>query len=194
MRLAAPGDGAAISAIYAPIVEGTAISFETSPPTAAAMAERIRATVARLPWLVCEVGDDVVGYAYASPHHDRPAYRWSVNVSVYVDAGRRRRGVATGLYRSLFAVLDELGLRTAFAGITLPNAASVAFHEAFGFEPVGVFRDAGYKLGSWHDVGWWGRPVGDRADPPAAPIPLSDRRGTDRLAAAVAAGEPSVTA
>ena len=155
IRLATDGDAAAIAAIYRPIVESTAISFETEPPDAGAMRGRIAETVRAYPWLVCEIGDRLAGYAYASPHRARAAYRWSVDVSVYVEPAHRRNGVAGSLYTSLFAILTAQGFFNAFAGIALPNAASVALHEHLGFQPIGIYRRVGYKLGAWHDVGWW---------------------------------------
>jgi phosphinothricin acetyltransferase len=155
IRLATDGDGAAVAAIYRPVVEQTAISFETVAPTAEDMARLIRETVPTYPWLVCEIGGQVVGYGYATKHRVRSAYRWSVDTSVYVSEDYRRRGVGRGLYRSLFAILAVQGFYSAFAGIALPNPASVGLHESLGFEPVGVFRRVGHKLGGWHDVGWW---------------------------------------
>ncbi len=155
-RVATVDDAAEILAIYGPIVEATAISFEVVPPTLDEMRERIRTKVARLPWLV-GVGDDgrVEGYVYASPHRDRAAYQWSVDAAVYVREDCRGRGLARGLYALLFDEVARLGYFQAFAGITLPNAASVALHEAVGFVKLGVYRDVGYKHGAWRDVGWW---------------------------------------
>lgn len=149
-------DAAACAAIYAPYVEGTAISFEAEPPTAEEFAERIATVAERYPWLVAEDADgDVAGYAYASQHHPRAAYRWAVDVAVYVDGSRQRHGTGRRLYEALLERLRELGYRVACAGVTLPNDASVGLHEALGFEPVGVYRRIGWKGGAWHDVGWW---------------------------------------
>ena len=97
----------------------------------------------------------IVGYAYASAHHERAAYRWSVSTAIYVSRDHHRRGAGRALYTTLFALLRALGYRQATAGITLPNPASVGLHEAFGFAPVGVYRQIGYKMGEWHDVGWY---------------------------------------
>lgn len=155
IRLAKPADAAAINAIYAPhITEGVA-SFETTPPTEAEMAERIRRTVGERPWLVYEDGGTIWGYAYAARHRERLAYQWSVETSVYVHRQKHRAGVGRALYQALFQELTRLGYYNAYAGVTLPNAASVALHESFGFLPVGVYRHAGFKLGRWWDVGWW---------------------------------------
>jgi phosphinothricin acetyltransferase len=172
VRPATTGDAAAFAAIYAPIVEETPISFETAAPGPAEMAARIARILRTHPWLAAEENGEVAGYAYASPHRERAAYRWSVDVAVYVRAGARRRGAARALYARLLEILTAQGFHRAFAGISLPNPASVAFHEAMGFEPVGVYRDVGYKAGAWRDVGWWGRPLALLADPPAEPLPF----------------------
>jgi phosphinothricin acetyltransferase len=155
IRLATEADASAIAAIYGPIVERTAISFETVAPTAEDMARLLSETLPTYPWLVSEINGQVAGYAYATKHRVRAAYRWSLDTSVYVSEDYRRRGVGRGLYRSLFAILAAQGFYNAFAGIALPNPASVALHESVGFEPIGVFRRVGHKLGAWHDVGWW---------------------------------------
>lgn len=171
IRRADEGDAEAIAAIYAPIVASTPISFEVVPPTAAEMAGRLASLGDRYPWLVADEGG-VRGYAYASPHGERAGYAWSVNVSVYVAAEARRGGVARALYEALFATLAEQGFVNAYAGITLPNAASVGLHERLGFTPVGVYRSVGYKLGAWHDVGWWARPLAALPELPSPTRPL----------------------
>jgi phosphinothricin acetyltransferase len=148
-------DGAACAAIYAPYVSASAVSFEEVAPTAQEFAGRIARTSARFPWLVLEDGDRVVGYAYASRHHDRAAYRWAVDVAVYVDAAGQGRGGGRRLYVALLELLRRQGLRIACAGIALPNDASVGLHRALGFEPVGTYRDIGWKAGAWRDVSWW---------------------------------------
>lgn len=158
VRAATVADVAAIAAIYAPIVRDTVISFEDSPPDDAELTRRMLAGP-RLPWLIAQADEDVAGYAYASQHRGRPGYRWSADCSVYLDPRFRAQGVGRLLYERLIDELVELGYVSLFAGITLPNEASVALHEALGFRPVGVFRDVGYKHGRWHDVGWWQRPL-----------------------------------
>ena len=160
IRPARAGDSAGCAAIYAPFVAETAVSFETEPPTAAQMAERIASCLRTHAWLVAEDGDELLGYAYATAHRQRPAYQWAAEVSVYVAPTSQRRGVGRALYGQLLVDLAAYGYRLALAGVTLPNPASVALHEAMGFEPVGVYRGVGYKLGAWHDVGWWQRTLG----------------------------------
>lgn len=179
LRTATPDDAAAVAAIYAPIVLHTAISFETEPPDAAEMRARIEKTLSSLPWLVAEdsVGA-VCGYAYASKHRERAAYQWSVDTTVYVREDLRGQGVGRALYGALLPLLAELGYCQAFAGIALPNAGSVALHEAVGFEPLGVYRNVGFKHGAWRDVGWWQRslqPLGLPGEP-SEPRPFSAPR------------------
>jgi phosphinothricin acetyltransferase len=156
------------------------------------MARRVERIVARTPWLVLERGGRVLGYAYAGLHRDRPAYQWSVEVSAYVHPDAHRGGVGAALYTSLFDVLVLQGFRNAYAGITLPNAASVGLHTSLGFTPVGVYRGVGYKLGAWHDVAWFERPLAPRAAEPLAPVPLAALHAAGALARAMDAGLPRV--
>jgi L-amino acid N-acyltransferase YncA len=156
IRAADPArDARACAEIYAPHVEGGPVSFEERAPDAAEMAARIERYAAGHAWLVAEREGEVVGYAYATPFNERPAYRWSASVSVYVDEGARGQGVGRSLYEALFERLRERGFRQACAGITLPNAASEGLHRRLGFELVGVNREIGWKQGAWRDVGWF---------------------------------------
>jgi L-amino acid N-acyltransferase YncA len=173
IRLACNADIDAIAEVYRPIVESTTISFETNAPDQAEMARRVRETLESYPWLVCELEGNLAGYAYATRHRARAAYQWSVDTSVYVDAECRRRGVGRGLYESLFAILAVQGYFNAYAGIALPNPASIALHESMGFEPIGVYRGVGYKLGRWCDVGWWQRSLRRRQRSPEQPQGLA---------------------
>ena len=172
LRLATAEDAAGIRAIYAPIVRETPISFELNPPSSEEIAARVQKTLTQYPWLVCAYGGQVLAYAYAGAHSERAAYRWSVNVSVYVRADARRLGVGRTLYETLFAMLRIQGIFRAYAGITLPNPASVGLHESLGFRPVGAFERVGYKLGRWHDVGYWQLSLQSAKGAPAAPMPL----------------------
>lgn len=155
IRPAVRSDAAALLAIYAPYVVGSAFTFELEAPSVAEFSDRIEQVSAKTPWLVCEREGMVAGYAYASEHRSRKAYQWSVEVSVYVREVFRKQGVARELYGILFARLQELGYFNAYAGISLPNGPSIALHESLAFEAIGVYRSIGYKLGAWHDVGWW---------------------------------------
>ena len=169
VRPATEHDAAACAAIYAPYVRETAISFETEPPTVAEMAERIAAASRTHAWLVLEDGGRVAGYAYAGPFAKRAAYRWACEVSVYLELGRRRTGGGRRLYEALLPRLAERGFRMAVAGMTLPNAASVALHRAMGFESVGTYRRIGYKHGAWHDVAWTQHALAGGDGSPAEP-------------------------
>lgn len=189
IRMATPADGPGLAAIYDPIVAGTCISFETEPPGPAGMARRVEQVLALAPWLVLEDGAGIAGYAYASSHSDRAAYRWSVNVSVYVREDRRRGGVGRALYTSLFALLRLQGFRAAHGGITLPNPGSVGLHEAKGFRRVGIYEKVGFKAGAWHDVGWWQMELLPRVGEPPAPRPLAALLTDPGHPAALAAGQ-----
>lgn len=175
LRLATPADANAVGAIYAPYVEETPISFETAMPSGDEMARRIATTLARYPWLVWQEGSGgILAYAYAGPYRARAAYDWSADVTVYVARGAERRGIGRRLYTALLALLTAQGFMRAHAGITLPNPASIGLHEALGFRPVGVHPAVGFKLGRWHDVGWWQRPLAACETPPKPPIALPD--------------------
>jgi phosphinothricin acetyltransferase len=156
VRPAGLGDAATCAAIYAPFVAETCISFELEAPDTAEMARRIADYGASHGWLVAEVDGRVAGYAYGSPHRTRAAYASSCDVAVYVGPAFARRGIGRALYAELLARLAGR-YHAAFAGIALPNEASVGLHEAMGFTPVGIYREVGWKMGGWRDVGWWQR-------------------------------------
>ena len=167
-------DASACAEIYAPHVEENPISFEQRAPDRAEMASRIHRIQATHPWLVAQRQGEVVGYAYACPHRQRTAYRWSVDVSVYVAAAHHGQGVGRALYAELFERLRAQRFRMAYAGITLPNPASVALHESLGFVQVGTMREVGWKLGEWRDVGWFQlelAPAGSGRPPEPLPPP-----------------------
>ena len=166
VREALGTDAAAVAAIYAPIVECTTISFEEVAPSETQMRERMSAIQLRHPWLIAEDGE-VLGYAYGSRHRSRAAYRWSADVTVYVAEHARGHGVGRALYARLFELLHAYGYYNAFAGIALPNDASIALHRAFGFERIGVYRNVGFKFGVWHDVSWWQLQLHDADSAPA---------------------------
>lgn len=155
IRSAGRKDAAAVAAIYRPIVTGTVISFELKPPTAEEMAQRMERAGDSHAWLVADVGGAIAGYAYGKPHRPRAAYQHAVETSAYIHGDFRGRGIAGRLYEQLFRDLAGKGYFHAFAGITLPNDASVALHKSVGFTSIGCFPRVGYKLGAWHDVSWW---------------------------------------
>lgn len=188
IRLARPADSAILADIYRPAVTESAISFELEPPDGVEMQRRVAQVMARTPWLVCERDGLLLGYAYASRHRERPAYQWSVDVSAYVSSDARRMGVGRALYTSLLAVLVVQGFRNAYAGVTLPNAASVGLHTGMGFTPVGVYREVGYKNGAWHDVAWFERALAAHDREPRAPRLLGECAGGAEFDAALRAG------
>jgi phosphinothricin acetyltransferase len=154
VRPASPEDASACVAIYRPYVEDTAITFETSVPAPSEMAMRIHASRDTHEWLILEHHDAVVGYAYARAFNPRAAYQWSAETTIYLAEGHHRTGGGRKLYAQLLRRLTERGYRRAFAGIAQPNPASNAFHQSFGFQQAGLFRQVGWKNGRWHDVAW----------------------------------------
>lgn len=187
IRLANSVDAEALAAIYAPYCTSSIISFEEVAPTASEMAQRLHKILPRYPWLVLEE-ERIAGYAYAGPHRERAAYRWAVDVTVYVHSDFHRRGVGTALYVALFAVLTAQGYHRAYAGVALPNPGSTGLHEAMGFEVVGDYRQVGWKLGGWHDVRWYQRTLRDGEPGPirsvdeVVPTPAWDQAMTAGLA------------
>jgi L-amino acid N-acyltransferase YncA len=175
IRNVALTDAPAISRIYAPYVADHAISFELVPPDTAEMEKRIAGVITQYPWLVFEEDGDVLGYAYAAAHNPRHAYQWSVNVSVYLDVRAHRRGIGRALYTALFDLLRRQRFVNAYAGITLPNAASVGLHEAMGFVPVAVYPRVGFKFGKWYDTTWLHLRLAEEDGPPVGdPLPTAE--------------------
>ena len=170
VRSATEADAADCLAVYAPYVEHTAVSFEERAPSVGEMRTRIESALRTHAWVVLEDeapgGSRVSGYAYAGPYKARPAYRWSCEVSVYVEQARRRTGAGRALYRALFDRLVERGFVVAVAGMTLPNPASAALHRSLGFADVGTWRGIGHKAGAWHDVHWMQLTLSGEGRPP----------------------------
>jgi phosphinothricin acetyltransferase len=189
IRFADVADAAAIQAIYAPYCEQTSVSFEVVAPTVEQMAERIARISPQYPWLLCEVEGACAGYVYATYHRERAAYRWTADVTVYIDERFHRRGFGRALYTSLLAMLRAQGYFKAYAGITLPNPGSVGIHEVLGFQPVAVFQGEGFKFGKWRDVGWWQLELQSEVPNPPEPIPISAIRQSPSASKALAAGE-----
>ena len=171
VRAATAADAAACAEVYARYVRETAITFETEPPTPDQMAARIADYASSHAWLVLERDGELAGYAYGHRFAERAAYAWSCETSIYVAPGARGNGAGRALYQALLPLLAERGFRRAYAGIALPNPASLAIHERFGFRQVGVFSRVGWKLGRWHDVAWLQRDLRD-ADDGEPPVPL----------------------
>lgn len=188
LRIARATDAPQVSDIYGPIVTNTAVSFEETPPSVGEMERRIVETLETYPWLVCERDGRIAGYAYATQLRTRPAYQWSVEVSAYTHPDALRSGVARALYTSLFEVLEGQGFVNAYAGITLPNEGSVGLHEGLGFEPSGVYRNVGHKIGRWHDVGWWQLALQNPPEDPEPVIPFRIFREREECGEALTAG------
>ena len=172
--MATSADADAVQAIYATYVTDSVVSFESDPPTRREMLERMLKVQSRFPFLVFEEGGEVIGYSYAYSHHERVCYRWSVDVTVYVARGHHRNGVGRQLYSLLIPLIKELGYYNAFAGVTLPNAGSVGLHEAFGFKPIAVYKNVGFKFGQWHDVGYWQLALRECVAAPEEPLRMED--------------------
>jgi phosphinothricin acetyltransferase len=158
--------------IYKPFVIETPISFETTPPTLSEFTDRIKSTMVNFPWLVCLHNDEVIGFSCASRHRYRDAYKWTAEVSVYVETAFQKRKVATGLYIALFEVLKAQNIINTLAGITLPNNPSVSFHESMGFKKIAEYENIGFKLGKWHHTGWWQKSIGRHERYPKDPLTI----------------------
>ena len=171
IRMASISDSEAILSIYAPYVKDTAITFEIEVPTLSEFSLRIEGITKRYPYLVCQVDNQIVGYAYASEHRERAAYLYDADVSIYVLPEYHSSGVAHELYTHLFVLLDRLGYKNAYAAYTEPNIKSLKFHQKFGFEVIGTHHKTGYKLGKWHDVTWLEKTISEHDDNPE-PIKL----------------------
>jgi phosphinothricin acetyltransferase len=162
-------DAKSVLDIYRPYIESTAITFETTVPGVEAFADRIKANTEKFPWLIAEEEGAIIGYAYASKHRERAAYQWCVESSVYVMEPYHHTGIANDLYLKLFDILQQSGYINVYAGVTLPNPKSYAFHSKMGFEPIGVYKNIGYKLGKWHNVAWLVKCINPHSDHPSEP-------------------------
>jgi phosphinothricin acetyltransferase len=171
---ATAADAAAIASIYAPYVTASIVSFETEAPGEAEIRGRIEAAGDSFPWLVArDEAGTVLGYCYACAFRTRPAYRFTVETSVYVADGGHRRGTGTALYAALLPLLEAQGFAQAIAAITLPNEASVRLHEAFGFAQIGTYERVGFKFREWRSVGLWQRALAPLSTRPEEPKPVS---------------------
>lgn len=169
IRPATADDAAAIAALYAPFVDTSRASFEELPPDAAEMARRMASGERVYPWLVAVVDGAVAGFSNSTAFRQRSAYRWTVETGIYVAPERQRCGIGRRLGLAMIEELTKRGYASAVASITLPNAASVALHEALGYISVGGIRGAGFKLGAWADIGYWQRDLAERRVPPGEP-------------------------
>ncbi|AYG00817.1 GNAT family N-acetyltransferase [Lactococcus allomyrinae] len=153
-RLATTADATELLKIYKPYVEKTAITFEYEVPTVEDFAQRIEKTASVFPYLLAIENGKIIGYAYAGRYRERAAYDWVVELSIYLDENERHHGTGTILYEKLLTALSLLNYQRAYACITYPNPASMAFHEKFGFEAIGIFQKSGYKFGKWYGIQW----------------------------------------
>lgn len=170
IRLASAADAAAIAAIYRPYVEQTRISFEEEAPDAAEMERRIRGDKpGYYPWFVAEEGGRLAGFASSSPFRARRAYRWTVETGIYLAAEATRQGIGRQLLGGLLGLLEAQGYAAAIGAIALPNDPSVALHERLGFSNTGTYRQVGFKMGEWLDVGLWQRELAPRTSAPQEP-------------------------
>ena len=169
LRRADISDAARILEIYTPYITDTNITFEYDSPTLEEFSARIRTISADYPYLVCTVDDLVAGYAYAHRHMERAAYQWNAELSIYLAPRFRGAGLGTALYTALIEILRQMHVRNAYGCVTLPNEGSAGLHKSMGFSLLGIFHHTGYKLGAWHDVGWFERPVCQGSE---APLPL----------------------
>ena len=160
--------------IYAPYVKSTAVSFESQVPGIHEMWQRMEQAQEKFCWLVCIHEGKVVGYAYTSLHRSRAAYQWSCESSVYTSLEYRKMNMAGALYNALFEIAELQGYHTIFAGMTVPNPASRAFHLSMGFTPVGEYANVGYKFDSWHNTAWYQKTIKDCDEPPQSILPTGE--------------------
>jgi L-amino acid N-acyltransferase YncA len=182
IRVATDADAAAIAAIYAPHVIAGVASFEETPPEEQEIAARLRRVQSFFPWLIAEDDGAVVGYAYADKFRERSAYRWAVETTVYVAGSAQRRGIGRLLYGALLDILRRQGFTQAIAAISLPNDGSIRLHEQVGFRRAGVYREVGWKLGRWIDVGLWQAELADPGHAPQEPRPFDTLGWPERAA------------
>ncbi len=185
IRLATPEDSEALLDIYAPFVKNTVITFEYEAPTQDEFSSRITDISRKYPWLVCEMGGRIVGYAYASKFSERAAYDWSVDASVYVHPDFHGKKIGTALYGCLFELLKLQGFYNVYAVITGANQGSLNFHQSLGFRPEGLYPHVGYKFNQWQDVQWLALTIKDHREPPQKPRSIHDIKETPEFGEAV---------
>jgi len=174
IRLAKKDDAAGMLEIYAPFILNSGITQETEVPSVKDFQKRVTSNLEERPWLVCEINNEIAGYAYAGKHRDRKGYQWCTEPSVYIAENYFGFGVAHALYAALFDILKLQGYVNAYAVITLPNDRSIAFHKKFGFDYLTTYKKIGYKLGQWHDVGWMQYEIDRHKENPDDPIKFPD--------------------
>jgi len=161
IRLAKPEDAKDILKVYEPYIMDTAVTFEYEPVPLEEFQYRMVLVQKTLPWLVCEIDDEIVGYAYCAPFRTRAAYAWDVEITVYIAKEYHRRNIGTALYECLFLILKLQGYYNIYAMITFPNESSANLHEKMGFHKVGIYEKTGYKFGTWWGLLVMVKEIGD---------------------------------
>jgi len=192
IRLATKDDSSPLLDIYAPYIASTTITFEYKIPTKKEFRERIAHIQKQYPWLVCEINNRIVGYAYASRFREREAYKWSVSLSIYINQNYHRKGIGKALYYALLELLKLQGYYNAYVAITQPNIKSGNFHEVFGFKEAGVYHKAGHKFGSWHDVKLYELKIKEHIQSPVEPKSINELSSSDEFKAIIEKAEQMV--
>ena len=192
IRIATEADSASILEIYAPFIMDTIITFEYEVPTLAEFAKRMTNIHKKYPWLLCEINGNIVGYAYASKFNERAAYDWSVDFSIYINPKYHGKNIGKSLYFSLSQLIKLQGYYNAYAGVTLPNIKSEGLHQSFGFKPIGVYQNVGYKFGNWYDVKLFGLKINEYPKSPIKPKNIDEINDTPEFNAIIAKAEQMI--
>ena len=174
VREALAEDMSPVSDLVNHFIETSWFNFRNQPQTTVEWLAEWERYSRDYPWLIAETGDEIVGVAYAAPFKLREAYRWCAEVTIYVSPAHHKKGVGRALYEKLIPILQQRGFHSVVALVALPNPPSVALHEAFGFVPAGRLQDAGFKMGEWHDIGFWQLVLTESSAPPRATRPTDD--------------------
>lgn len=193
IRLANEADSASILQIYAPFITDTVITFEYEVPSIEEFRKRISSVQKKYPWLVCEINGKIVGYAYASPFHERAAYDWSVDFSIYINPEYHGKKIGKALYFALLELLKMQGYYNAYALVTMPNIKSESIHESFGFRSVGICENVGYKFEKWRDVKWFELEIQKHPEVPMPPKVIDEIRNTPQFNRIIEQAEQMMT-
>ena len=172
VRLVLETDAADILAIYEPYVKNTAITFECETPSLSEFRDRIKQISSEYPYIVCESGGKIIGYAYAHRQKERAAYQWNAELSVYVDKTNWGCGIGKMLYSVLIEILKLQNVRNVYGVVTYPNQNSEKLHETLGFRRMGIYSKTGYKCGAWHDVACFEKNITDNYLEPEPFVPI----------------------
>jgi phosphinothricin acetyltransferase len=173
IRVATKDDAVGMLEIYSPFILNSVSLRKQMFHLLKTFSKELFQTGKERPWLVCEINNEIAGYAYAGKHRDRKGYQWCTEPSVYISEKYHGVGIANALYTALFDILKKQGYVNAYAAITLPNDRSIAFHKKFGFDYLTTYKKIGYKLGQWHDVGWMQYEINPHKEDPSDPIKFS---------------------